>query len=155
MVELISALILTNATTIIVFQFLLLKLLKNYSLNQKVTVGVCLLAAGQVCLALNPIEWYWGWIGAIFVMSLGEAILFPSMNIQVDRLAPENMKGAYFGAAALFSIGYAVAPYLGGLILKAWSGPILFAVSFCLCVVVLWLYHLCKFAQRPAFDENA
>ncbi|WP_416306056.1 MFS transporter [Neptunicella sp. SCSIO 80796] len=153
-VELISAIILTNALTIILFQFILLKLLGKYSLNQRVCFGMLLLALGQLMLAINPINLYWGWIAAIFVMSLGEAILFPTMNIQVDRLAPSHMKGAYFGAASLFSLGFAFAPYAGGLILKQWDGPTLFYSNVLLCGVVLLLYYLGKFARRPDFNQQ-
>ncbi|WP_438862867.1 MDR family MFS transporter [Neptunicella sp.] len=153
-VELISAIILTNALTIIIFQFILLKLLGRYSLNQRICFGILLLATGQFLLAINPINLYWGWITAIFVMSLGEAILFPTMNIQVDRLAPNHMKGAYFGAASLFSLGFAFAPYIGGLILKRWDGPTLFYSNLLLCLAVLLLYYLSKFAYRPHFSTQ-
>lgn len=155
LVELVSAVILTNALTIISFQFVLLKLLGKYSLNQRVVFGMFLLAIGQLMMALNPVDLYWGWIAAVFLMSLGEAILFPTMNIQVDRLAPAHMKGAYFGAASLFSIGFAIAPYFGGVILSAASGPVLFLSNVLLCGVVLVLYYLIRYAKRPAMVLNS
>src|SRR5690606_27526737 len=58
-VKLISAIILTNALTIILFQFILLKLLGRFSLNQRVSVGMILLALGQLMLAINPVNLYW------------------------------------------------------------------------------------------------
>ncbi len=44
--------------------------------SRRIYVGLLLLAASQLGFALNPPEWFWGWIAAVFVLSLGEAILF-------------------------------------------------------------------------------
>ena len=37
-------------------------------------------------------------------MSLAETILFPTMNVHIDRLAPAKLRGAYFGAASFMSL---------------------------------------------------
>lgn len=51
-------------------------------------------------MALNLLDFFWGWIGAVAIISLAEAILFPTMNVHIDRLAPAHLRGAYFGATA-------------------------------------------------------
>ena len=58
----------------------------------------------------NSLDLFWGWIGAIVVMSVAETILFPTMNVHIDRLAPDHLRGAYFGAASFYDLGFALAP---------------------------------------------
>ncbi|WP_394392643.1 MFS transporter [Shewanella woodyi] len=110
LLELISAMIFTNALVIISTQFLLLKIMARHSLIKRIQFGLVLLIISQVWLAMNPIDLFWGWIGAVIVMSLAETILFPTMNLHIDRLAPDHLRGAYFGAASFYEFGFAFAP---------------------------------------------
>jgi len=114
-------------------------------------VGLVLLACSQLWLAFNPLSFFWGWIGAIIVMSLAEAILFPTMNVHIDRLAPEHLRGAYFGAASFYSLGFALAPLGGGILLDAFDGFWLFFISAMLCTVVMYLYSIIESLPRPDF----
>ncbi|WP_102798298.1 MDR family MFS transporter [Bowmanella denitrificans] len=151
-VQLVGTLIFTNGMTIVCFQFVMVRLMQKRSLTHRVQVGMVLLTLSQLSYALNPVEWYWGWIVATFLLSLGECVLFPTMNIQIDRIAPPNMRGVYYGAAAIYSLGFATAPYIGGLLLKAYGGPALFlCTSFC-CLAVFVLYQQVRRAERQALQ---
>lgn len=151
-IELVSFIIFTNACTIISLQFFSIKFLAHVSLIRRIYLGLFFLALSQLCFALNPVNFYAGWILATFIMSVGETILFPNMNIQIDRIAPKHMKGVYFGAASFYSIGFATAPYIGGVILSIWSGSVLFSVTFALCFIVYGLYIMSQYAKRPNFE---
>ncbi len=153
LLELISAMIFTNALVIISTQFLLLRLMANLSLVARIQVGLLLLMCSQIWLALNPLTLFWGWIGAIVVMSLAETILFPTMNVHIDRLAPEHLRGAYFGAASFYEFGYAIAPLGGGIILDHLGGPWLFFTAAGLTLVVIYLYSILDKLPRPDFDK--
>ena len=98
--------------------------------------------AVTVWMALNPVDLYWGWIGAVVIMSLAEAILFPSMNVHIDRIAPNHLRGAYFGATTFYSLGFAFAPLGGGILLDHLSGSWLFFISAILCLAVIYLYSI-------------
>lgn len=148
-VQLVGTLIFTNGMTIVCFQFVMVRLMQKRTLVHRVQVGMVLLTISQLGFALNPIDWYWGWIVATFFLSLGECILFPTMNIQIDRIAPATMRGVYYGAASLYSIGFAIAPYVGGLLLKAYGGPSLFFFTTLCCLLVFALYQQIRFATRP------
>jgi predicted MFS family arabinose efflux permease len=74
------------------------------------------------------------WVLVTLVLSLGEVILFPTLQLQVDRLAPSHMKGSYFGAAGLSGIGFGLGPFVGGFMLQYLGGPITFW-STALCSV--------------------
>jgi MFS family permease len=153
LLQLISAMIFTNALVIISTQFLLLKLMASLSLVARIQVGLVLLMCSQVWLALNPLTLFWGWIGAIVVMSLAETILFPTMNVHIDRLAPEHLRGAYFGAASFYEFGFAIAPLGGGIILDQLGGPWLFFIAAGLTLIVIYLYSILDKLPRPDFDK--
>jgi len=153
LLELISAMIFTNALVIISTQFLLLRLMANLSLVARIQVGLLLLMCSQVWLALNPLTLFWGWIGAIVVMSLAETILFPTMNVHIDRLAPEHLRGAYFGAASFYEFGFAIAPLGGGIILDHFGGPWLFFIAAGLTLIVIYLYSILDQLPRPDFEK--
>lgn len=153
LVKIISSMIFANALVIITSQFLLLKLMASLSLTHRIQIGLVLLAISQLWMAFNPIAAFWGWIGAVVVMSLAEAILFPTMNVQIDRLAPSNLRGAYFGAASFYAVGYAIAPLGGGMMLDYFGGPWVFAIGVVLIVFVMYLYSILHHMPRPDFES--
>lgn len=153
LLELISAMIFTNALVIISTQFLLLRVMANLALVARIQVGLVLLMCSQIWLALNPLTLFWGWIGAIVVMSLAETILFPTMNVHIDRLAPEHLRGAYFGAASFYEFGFAIAPLGGGIILDHFGGPWLFFIAAGLTLIVIYLYAILDKLPRPDFEK--
>ncbi|MBW8183915.1 MFS transporter [Shewanella nanhaiensis] len=153
LLELISAMIFTNALVIISTQFLLLKMMARHSLIKRIQFGLLLLIVSQVWLAINPIDLFWGWIGAVIVMSLAETILFPTMNVHIDRLAPDHLRGAYFGAASFYEFGFAFAPLGGGIILDHFGGYWLFMTGAALSVFVIYLYSILERLPRPDFEQ--
>jgi len=153
LVTLISALITTNSLMIVSCQFPLLKLLQSWTVANRIRLGVVLMALSQLGFALNPPAWFGGWIGAMMVLSLGEAILFANMSIHLDQLAHPQLRGSYFGAANLYALGFSLSPWLGGLILDAWGGPALFSISAGLCVLVLGCYRLSAWLPRPDYQR--
>ncbi len=154
LLELISAMIFTNAVVIISTQFLLLKLMASLSLVSRIHVGLVLLMCSQIWLAVNPLTLFWGWIGAIVVMSLAETILFPTMNVHIDRLAPDHLRGAYFGAASFYEFGFAIAPLGGGIILDQFGGSWLFFITAALTLLVIYLYSILDKLPRPDFTQG-
>ncbi len=155
LLTLISSMIFTNALVIISTQFILLRLLASLELVARIQVGLVLLMCSQIWFALNPLDFFWGWIGAVVIMSLAEAILFPSMNVHIDRLAPDHLRGAYFGAASFYEFGYAFAPLGGGIILDYFGGFWLFMTGAMLSTVVIFLYSRLHTFRRPSFEQFA
>lgn len=149
LVELISSMILVNAVTIVTLQFPLLRLMRSLEVNRRIIVGLAILAAGQLWCALNPVDWIAGWLGATFVVSVAEAILFPNMSVQIDQMAPDHLRGSYFGASSFYSLGWALAPLAGGVIIEWWSGPALYALMCVACAGVWWLYRWSGQLARP------
>ncbi|MCH4294768.1 MFS transporter [Shewanella sp. 3B26] len=149
--ELISSMIFTNAMIIITCQFLLLKLMAHWSLVKRIQVALVLLIASQLWMGLNPVDLFWGWIGAVVVMSLAEAVLFPTMNVHIDRIAPRHLRGAYFGASSFYEFGFALAPLGGGIVLDLLNGSWLFLSCAALTLLVMYLYSKLENLSRPDF----
>ncbi|WP_444909059.1 MDR family MFS transporter [Microbulbifer sp. TRSA005] len=154
LVELISSMIFVNAMTIVLLQFPLMQLMRKLDINGRIMIGLVILAAAQMWFALNPVHWFWGWMGATFVLSLAEAILFPTMSVQIDRLAPEHLRGTYFGASSFYALGWALAPLAGGVVLEWWGGPTLYWMLLALCGVVFALYRTTAYLSRPQWPEQ-
>ncbi|WGL17605.1 MFS transporter [Microbulbifer bruguierae] len=155
LVALISSMILVNASTIVLLQFPLLRLLSGFDVNRRIGIGIGILALGQIWFATNPIHWFSGWLGATFVVSIAETILFPTMSVQVDRMAPEHLRGSYFGAASFYSLGWSSAPLVGGVVIEWFGGPALYWSMFFLCGAVLVLYRIGGRFQRPEIIEKS
>ncbi|WP_196140754.1 MFS transporter [Aliikangiella sp. G2MR2-5] len=149
LMELISSMIFTNALVIITSQFLLLKIMARIHLIKRIQIGLILLTLSQLWMAMNPVNLFWGWIGAVIIMSLAETILFPTMNVHIDRLAPDHLRGAYFGATSFYSLGFALAPLGGGLILDLLNGFWVYAICTVLCLLVIFLYSILEKLKRP------
>ncbi|CAH7160263.1 MFS transporter [Vibrio chagasii] len=109
--QLIAGLVLVNTLTIIVFQFPMLKWLEHVPLFVRTRIGMILMAIAQIGFLFTPNDWPLGWGIACFILSLGEVIAFPTLNVQIDRMAPPHLRGSYFGAAALYSLGYLQSTY--------------------------------------------
>ena len=154
LLELISTMIFTNALVIISCQFILLKLFAQRPLLTRIKFGLMLLISALIWFAFNPLEFFAGWIGAVIVISLAEAILFPTMNVHIDQIAPKQHRGAYFGATSLYDLGYAFAPIGGGLILDLYGGRWLFLGCAVLGLVVMALYLTTDKVKRPEFIKQ-
>lgn len=140
-VGLLTALFITNAGTIITFQFPLLRLLGGLDLYLRTYLGLALFGAAFVLYAVLPLHGLLLWVAATWVLSVGESILFPTLQLQIDRLATERLRGSYFGAAALGGLGLGVGPVVGGTLLGRIGGSgtfLLTAASIGLCALCYW-----------------
>ena len=155
LVQLISSMILVNASTIVLLQFPMLQLMRNIEVNGRIAIGLLILAGGQIWYATNPVDWFAGWMGATFVVSLAEAILFPTMSVQIDRMAPEHLRGSYFGASSFYSLGWSAAPFVGGVVIEWWGGPTLYWAMLGLCGLVFALYRLTGHLSRPQWHPES
>ena len=153
--QLVASLVLVNTLTIIIFQFPTLKWLEHVPLFVRTRIGMVLMMLAQVGFLLTPSDWPYGWYIAGFVLSMGEVIAFPTLNVQIDRMAPAHLRGSYFGAAALYSLGFAIAPLIGGVVIESLNPNWLFGVCIGLCLVMIWLYWLAEHQDDPVQRDVA
>lgn len=141
LILLFSYLIVINCTVIIIFQFPFLKLIKGLDENLQVYLGIFLFGFSQLIFCFTPTLSYLGWIVGVIVLSFGEIILFSVINVQVDKMAPEDSKGLYFGASTFYMLGLVLAPLLGGVFLKFFGRITLYLIMAFLCLIMLWVYR--------------
>ncbi|WP_440055536.1 MFS transporter [Pseudoalteromonas sp. T1lg65] len=151
---LISSLIITNACVIIVCQFPLMHVTRNWKIENRLYVGGGVLIISQLIMAFNAVDNYVGWMIAVGILSFSEALIFTNINIYIDRLAPEHLKASYFGAAGLCSLGYALAPILGGLILDFATGMTLFITMALFALSAVVLYRVAELRPRELMDPS-
>ena len=141
-----------NGLTIVIFQFPLAAALKNIAPFHRTLLGVCLFVAAFFIFAFFTQNGGYGLYIAMFTLSLGEAILFPTISILIDRMAPEHLKGSYFGAAGLNSFGVAAAPLIGGYLLQDYGGQVLWLFMAFTSALVGLLFYRAQTAKRPDFS---
>lgn len=153
-IGLVTTLLVTNAVTVVVFQFPLLRALAAVDPYVRTYIGQALFAAAFVGYGIVPVTGLWSWIVVTWVLSMGEVILFPTLQLQVDRLAPPDMKGSYFGAAGLSGLGFGLGPFVGGFLLQHAGGPVTFwATAGCTLLAGL----CCRLASRqttPGLEQG-
>ncbi|WP_027210417.1 MDR family MFS transporter [Burkholderia sp. WSM2232] len=140
--HLVAWLIAVNAATVTIAQFPVLRLLEARSIELRLTAGLSLIFVAQVGFAFAGVTHIALLVLATIVLSLGELIVFPTFSVKIDRLTPDDMRGSYFGAGNLYSLGSAIAPLLGGALLQYVGGPGLFAILSMICLWVLALHVL-------------
>ena len=152
-VSLYTWLIMTNSITILLLQFPMLKLVGRYHLDTRINIGVLLFGLAFVGFALIPNANPVLWIAGMVVLSVGEVILFPTLNLKIDRLAPAHLKGSYFGAASLFGFGWALGPIVGGALLHFFNGLALWLTMATFTLISFALVKKSTHAKRPDFEN--
>lgn len=128
-----------NAGGIVLIQIIL-----NY-LNQDIISTRAQIYFGIASLALSFIvlsfaHRYLGFIGAMLLLTVGEATAFPAIPALVNRLSSSATKGKYQGAVnAWASAGRAIGPLIGGVLIESTSYNWLFRVAVLLYIFVLVL----------------
>lgn len=62
-------------------------------------------------------------IVSMAIFTLGEILNYPAANMLIDKLAPEHMRGTYFGAQTLTNLGHFMGPWVGGFLLVRYGAP--------------------------------
>lgn len=119
-----SWLMTTNAVVVVLTSMLLTRWAEKRPPIHAIFTGNVLYMLGCIGFAFSG-SWA-GFIIATIVFTLGEVLTFPSNNMLIDRLAPEGMRGAYYGANSFKDFGKFLGPWLGGLLLSSYGGSVMF-----------------------------
>ena len=135
-----AALLACNAITVILLQYQIGRLLKREHLRRWIAGGTALFIAGLIGFSMA--DSLIGWCVAMFIFTLGEMIIYPADFLFVDTLAPEALRGSYYGAQNLAALGGAFSPVMCGFLLMHTPAPSMFyalsalaALGGYLCVV--------------------
>ncbi|HEU0199827.1 MAG TPA: MFS transporter [Burkholderiaceae bacterium] len=124
-VQFFSLLITLNAVCVVALQPVAGWVEKRISAKHMMLLGTAVFCSGCLAMAAFPGAKAAFMVG-IFVITLGEVLVVPTLSVLVDELAPSGMRGSYFGAASLRQLGPTIGPALGGVMLSGIGATALF-----------------------------
>lgn len=130
--ETLSLLLLTNAATVILLQRVVSRYITLESLNSRVLMGAVLFSAGLLGFSVS--EQLSAWCLSMLFFTLGELLIQPAEYLYIDSISPPHLKGSYFAAHNLASLGAAVSPAWCGFMLSL-AGPNGLCYSLIACVL--------------------
>ena len=122
--EIMAALLACNAISVILLQYQIGRFLKREQLCQWIVAGTGLFILGLIGFSLA--DSLVSWCVAMFIFTLGEIIIYPAEFLFVDTLAPEELRGSYYGAQNLAALGGALSPVICGFMLMHTPAPTMF-----------------------------
>ncbi|MFJ4443850.1 MFS transporter [Pseudomonas sp. NPDC089422] len=138
--RLVGYLVTTNAVTVIALQYLIGRRIGRQQLMPWLLAGMALFIAGLLGFAMAGSAV--AWCLAMLVFTLGEIIVIPAEYMFIDLIAPEHLRGVYYGAQNLSNLGAALGPVLVGFALGRWWPGVIFyllVMSVILAGVFYWL----------------
>lgn len=123
-IEIYSSLISINAIMVVALQMPVSHFAEKYKPMQMMLIGAIFIAGGLIGFSFVN-----GWIlsiVSIFFVTLGEILIFPANSVLIDQLAPDHLRGTYFGAGQFRKIGSSVGPIIGGFFLIHFNGQVMF-----------------------------
>ncbi|MVV47425.1 MFS transporter [Pseudomonas sp. PB120] len=145
-----AALLACNAISVILLQYQIGRFLKREQLRYWIAVGTGLFIAGLIGFSLA--DSLLSWCVAMFIFTLGEMIIYPAEFLFVDTLAPEELRGSYYGAQNLAALGGALSPVICGFLLMHTPAATMF---YALSALAAMGGSLCFMAgRRVAVQQN-
>ncbi|MED1914172.1 MFS transporter [Bacillus thuringiensis] len=124
--ELFAILMTVNAIVVVVMQLPLTTWAEKKTPLTAILVGNAMYAVGDVGYAFAN-SWLIFIVAMVF-FTIGEILTFTAGDVLIDRMAPESMRGSYYGAKSFSNLGQFIGPWMGGLLLAHYGGTTLFLV---------------------------
>ena len=113
--QIISTVVATNALMVISLQYSIGRKISHRHLNVWLVAGLSMFMIGLAGFALSTSILLW--VISIAIFTVGEIIVFPAEYMFIDKIAPDNLRGMYYGAQNLSNLGAALGPVLCGVVL--------------------------------------
>ncbi|TYR75074.1 MFS transporter [Rossellomorea vietnamensis] len=116
-----SILLSINAVMVVFLQMPVSSIAERFKPMQMMVTGALILSLGLTGFGFAD-----GWmmcIVSVAFLTLGEILIFPANSVLIDNLAPEHLRGIYFGAGQFRKIGNFAGPVLGGFLFNETGGP--------------------------------
>lgn len=131
--DIMAALLACNAISVILLQYQVGRFIDRDKLRYWIAVGTALFILGLIGFSLA--DSMVTWCVAMFIFTLGEMIIYPAEFLFVDTLAPEELRGSYYGAQNLAALGGALSPVICGYLLMRTPAPTMFYALSALAAV--------------------
>ncbi|AKG36791.1 MDR family MFS transporter [Paenibacillus durus] len=144
-----------NALLIILGQPLISLMIKKLAHTYKIQiyVGVMLFVFSFMVLIFS--QQYIGFMAAIVLLTLGEMFVFPAIPAMINAISPSNAKGSYQSFVSMSStLGRALGPMLGGVIVEQLSYVHLYLAAIILMVISVFIFHYKFLKIKPENIES-
>ncbi|GHD20950.1 MFS transporter [Streptomyces galbus] len=143
-----------NAIVVISTQYLVGSRLKDNTLMRWLTWGTGAFVVGLVAMSLSTQAALL--VAAVALFTLGEVIVVPAEYMFIDSIAPDGLRGSYFGAQNLVHIGVAVGPVVCGFLLQHFAPAVMFYALVAIVIAGWWFYVIgCRAAAASAVPAPA
>lgn len=131
----------TNAITVICLQIPLTKyFLRKYNPLDLMKLGCLFIAGGLIGTAFAGLN-ILAYIISQIIFTLGEIFIFSIGGVFIDQIAPEKLRGAYFGSLGFQYLGRTVGIIIGGILLQDLEGTITLCLFAIISIVTIGFYH--------------
>ncbi|MGG1658426.1 MDR family MFS transporter [Brevibacillus sp. NRS-1366] len=141
-VEAYSFLFVVNTLSVLVFQYPLARLMKRFSSLAALKAGCLLFGLGL--FGFGMFDHLFMLALSMVVFTIGEILCFVIGDVLIGQIAPEHLRGAYYGASGFAFIGQSVCAWVGGILLQQLGfgqGPVIFAILMLLTFIAFPFFH--------------
>jgi len=137
-----SSLFVVNTICVLVLQYPLTRFMKRYTSLTALKTGCLLFGAGLFGFGLfeNTALLFLSMI----VFTMGEILCFVVGDVLIGEIAPERLRGAYYGASGFAFLGQSLCAWVGGLLLQGLGfgqGPVIFGILALLALAAFPFFH--------------
>lgn len=138
-----------HSLTIIVLSIPLSSFMEKRAPFKSVVIGTLLFVSGLIGFAFsfNLVTF----IVSMVVFTMGEIFLIPAQYAIIDKITPDNIRGTYYGAVSLTSLGSFFGPWISGFLLSKFNSYIMFLFLMIISLFSIVFYYL---GNRLNVPEN-
>ena len=142
-----------NPIAILLLQLPMTKVVHRMGTVRIQMVGQALFAVGYFAFSLSTT--LWEFLFAMFLVTLGEMMVFPTNSGYIANLASARYRATYFGFYSLRSVGSFLGPWIGGTIFAATSGKTVFLVVSITSLFAVILYPVSHAFHKDELASHA
>ncbi|WP_168413021.1 MDR family MFS transporter [Bacillus salacetis] len=118
-----SILLSVNATMVVFLQMPVSAIAERFRPMHVMVFGSLLMMTGLAGFGFTA-GWFLSLL-SVALLTMGEILIFPANSVLIDRLAPERLRGIYFGAGQFRKVGNFAGPVLGGFLFSEAGGSVM------------------------------
>ncbi len=155
-VALYSSLFVVNSLSVLALQYPLTKFMKRFTSLTALKVGCLLFGIGLFGFGIfeNIILLYLSMV----LFTMGEILCFVLGDVLIGEIAPERLRGAYYGASGFAFLGQSICAWTGGLLLQGLGfeqGPVIFGILTLLTFTAFPFFHRGQqLRENPAGSQS-
>lgn len=155
-VKLFSYMLALNAIVVVIIQYPVIQMCKNYTPLTSIMVGTLFVSGGL--FGFGIVESMLGAAVCTIIFTIGEVLMFSMTDVFIDDIAVAHLKGTYFGAMGFSGIGAVIGPWFGGVLLDYYgyqNGFVVFSALAIFSTVAFPVLLVTKGLSKKRYDRNS